>query len=446
MYWDPPGKRRSGFRILAVLGTVVAAFVSASAAVMSYPIIIIADSDLGAGAMERVRDGLTMFFFSIGALLITLPILPWPRLRILLAVVFLFALALWKFESQQVPHGVRWPLMALVGLAIASEAIESQWRGRWGGFRGFGFALLLICLIVLSDCLGRIYLGLLPAWPQPLAAAPTNLRTSISLMAGEEARRSVSNSTGLLAIGNKDGSFRVQGARGGPAFDQPPSEPDRMIDVVSFSPDGRTLAIADNHRMYRGSMITIWDVSQSDGNTPPKITPKSTISGLSHWTFSLDFFPDGQTLLFSNDRTVCISDVVSGKELARFPPHPHPRQHWNIGPDCVAVSPDGRTFATWAWDSLKLWDRQSLRLLRVMDTRGGIGCKLAFTPDGRRLVATDREKVMQWDLRPSPLWFLFMLGSTLIAIGWCYCTCTRKPPCINLAGVTQGPDDTAAIL
>lgn len=446
MYWDPPEKRRSIVRILAIVGAVIAALASASAAVMSYPLIVIADSDLGAGAMQRVHDCVALFFFSLAVFMVIMPILPWPRMRIVLATGVLTVLALWRFQSDSVPHAVRWPLMVLIATGIASEAIEGRWRGTVGGRRGLALTLLLVCLVVVCDYQGRLYFGLLPAKCEPLTARHPELRTSISIMAWDEAAHATSQVTGLRAVGSKDGSLTVEPRERGKAFVQPPSEPDRMIDLVCFSPDGRTLAAADNNRMYRGSVITIWDVSPSDENSPPIVIHRKTLQGLTHWTFAMDFFPDGRTLLYSNDRFVCISDVNSGNELARLVPHPHPKQSWDITADCVATSPDGQTFATWAWDSLKLWDRQSLRLLRVMDTGGGIGCKLAYTPDSRRLVATDREKVVQWDLRPSPLWFLFMLGSTLTAIGWCYFTCTRKPPCINLAGVTKGPDDTAATL
>ena len=155
------------------------------------------------------------------------------------------------------------------------------------------------------------------------------------------------------------------------------------------------------------------------GGTPPFVGLRHTLRGHTHWTFSLDFFPDGRTLISANgDHTVRFWDVVSGQEQTRFTPHHHPQGYWDISVDCVAVAPDGQAFATWAWDSIKLWDCESFRLVRQLDSRQGLGSWPAFTPDGRYLIAGDRWSVHSWDLHPSPLPFLGLLAVTAAVIAW----------------------------
>jgi hypothetical protein len=71
--------------------------------------------------------------------------------------------------------------------------------------------------------------------------------------------------------------------------------------------------------------------------------------------------------------------------------------------DCVVVAPDGKRFATWYNSDIKVWDSQSLEMLRHIDSPNHIACSLAFTTDGDRLIAVDREVATVWELAPSPL-------------------------------------------
>jgi WD40 repeat protein len=193
-----------------------------------------------------------------------------------------------------------------------------------------------------------------------------------------------------------------------------------MLDVLTFSPDGKVLAVADNDRMYTGSTITVWDVAPGEAGKPPSAVLRHTLRGHSHFTFSLAFFPDGRTLVSGNgDRTVRLWDTSTGQEMARFIPHQHPTGHWESWAYCVATAPDGQTFATWGADGIKLWDRESMGLFRVLDARG-LGCSLAFTEDGRSLIAENREAVYYWSVASSPLPFFGLLGATAVVVAWLF--------------------------
>ena len=387
----------STFRLIPLGAALFACAAWAFLAVTSYPIIEIADG-LGSGARERVGDTEAMLGFSLAAALLATRIIPWSGLRIALILVLIGILAAHSFESSTTSHAARWTLMAILGLAVVADWAKVRQRlPQLHPFRLVWTAvflpdddgiedvciqplhpLWLICvavliplLVVVSDWQGRVYLGQLPSWTGPKPAEKQGMRTSISLMAGEAAAQTVSPQARLRAVGGKDGKLTVEPLDGGTSLSLPASSPDRMLQVLAFSPDGKFLAVADNNRMYEGSVITIWDMAPGNPTTPPSVVLRHTLRGHSTWTFSLDFFPDSRTLISANgDMTVRLWDAATGAELASFIPHHHRNGYWDIVVDCVIASPDGRTFVTWAYDGIKVWDRQSLQLLRRMDARG----------------------------------------------------------------------------
>jgi eukaryotic-like serine/threonine-protein kinase len=138
---------------------------------------------------------------------------------------------------------------------------------------------------------------------------------------------------------------------------------------VLFSPDGRTLAAFQG----RGAMIEIWDVQSRSLRTNFVVDPQPG--------FSAAFAPDGQSLaVVCQDDSIHLLDTATGNSLGTFTGHKQ-------GVFTVAFSPDGETLATASDDStLKLWNVDSQQELLTIRRLGGALRGLLFSPDSRLLV------------------------------------------------------------
>ncbi len=85
-------------------------------------------------------------------------------------------------------------------------------------------------------------------------------------------------------------------------------------------------------------------------------------------------------------------------EAARFPGH-------TDRVDSVAVSPDGRLILSGSSDhTMRLWDRESGRMVRRFPGHFGRVMSVAFSPDGRRTLSGGEDKIIRlWDLRTGGL-------------------------------------------
>ncbi len=387
----------------------------------SVPFIVPPDSDLGEGARQCVRDAGKMFLCSLAAVALTCPLVSWTRTRIAIAAGMLVVCAAIIFESDSFAHRLRWPCMVLLAWIIVAALGESRKA------RGYplslaslvGLMILLPSLVVLTDWRARICLGLLPARTFSRGTRPEGIRPSITYFDQGHTALAESSASGLRASVDRHRVLAVQGMGGGPAFQT--TTTGELSPLLAFSLDGHTLALADNHQNEVHSSIIMWHVAPSEPGSAPSVVLRDRLGGLTARTRAFDFFPDGRTLISAHDdHTVRLWDTVAGSEIARFVAHQHPRGCWDVVADCVAASPDGQTFATWAWDSIKLWDRDTQELRGILDKRDGLARWMSFTQDGRYLVTADGKAVEVWDLRPS--WFpssgFFIATVCLIGYIW----------------------------
>lgn len=175
-------------------------------------------------------------------------------------------------------------------------------------------------------------------------------------------------------------------------------ESTKVVNQVSFSPDGRTLAIAAGD-----GGVYLWNVA--DRSNPRAWGGKLT--GGSAAVMSVAFSPGGRTLAASGqDGAVRLWDVtdpahpsalgrpLSGASASEF-------GNWDL-----AFSPDGHTLAVAGADgALRLWDVTDParpvtlgRPLQSSNDKFGF-TTLAFSSDGRRLAGGDEGGIVEvWDV------------------------------------------------
>jgi WD40 repeat protein len=177
---------------------------------------------------------------------------------------------------------------------------------------------------------------------------------------------------------------------------------------LRFSPDGETVVSTS-----RDGTVTLWDAET--------VVPIETLRGHSRAVQQPAFSPDGSTLYtVSHDGTAIAWDLGGDRRLGRRFTFTHDRgshswPDWHPG----AFSPDGRLIAVGLKnDGIQLWAARELRPAGpVMRETFGEVTALAFTPDGRTLIAVSEGGTASvWDLRSRSLRHASYLGSYTVGV------------------------------
>jgi WD40 repeat protein len=153
---------------------------------------------------------------------------------------------------------------------------------------------------------------------------------------------------------------------------------------ISFSPDGRTLAIS-----LTGGKIALWNLVDPGSEL-------TLLAGHPQLALDVEFSPDG-TLLASGgaDRLIRMWRVRDGQQVGEF-----------TGNDAavrrVVFSPDGKVLATASQDTvLRLWDVRDGQLLARLDRHGDSLNDVAFDPSGERVASASADgSIRLWDIVP----------------------------------------------
>lgn len=154
------------------------------------------------------------------------------------------------------------------------------------------------------------------------------------------------------------------------------------VKSLAFAPDGKILASASND-----NTIKLWDV----------LTGKelASLEGHTGGVNSLAFTPNGQTLVSgSSDKTVKLWDVAKRKAVRTLQGH-------TGAVVAVAISLDGQLVASGSKDqSVKIWDVQGGKeRASLLDCLPSSDRSLAFSPDGATLASTDAGRMRLWDVK-----------------------------------------------
>ena len=183
-------------------------------------------------------------------------------------------------------------------------------------------------------------------------------------------------------------------------------EDTKQIRTITFSPNGQLLVGANNKE------IRLWDAGTGKIKTEIKN---------SAWNKLLAFSPDGKTLAHAggNDYTVQLRDSHTGELKNTFSGDPEYIKMAKISTDgtpkkvdyatkrvyTIAFSPDGGTLAVASDGEIRLWDVETG--IHKTTLRGlGLFYDLVFSPDGRTLAATNDPPgseigIFLWDIDPT---------------------------------------------
>jgi WD40 repeat protein len=218
-----------------------------------------------------------------------------------------------------------------------------------------------------------------------------------------------------LAVGEQDGTIRLYDPASGKEIRQLTGH-ESGITHLKFVPTGKLLLSA----AYDGRMF-VWDVAagkqlrQFAGPVPgSEFNPENPVRG------SVSFFalaPDGATLATSGDNGIRVCELATGKvrrqltKVAAVNDANYRYSNWvgiNRFLDSVAVvsdsgngltfSPDGRTLATISGSTVYLWDTARGKELRQLGGQGNSVRSVAFTPDGKIIAASSEDGTIRfWD-------------------------------------------------
>ena len=157
------------------------------------------------------------------------------------------------------------------------------------------------------------------------------------------------------------------------------------VNSATFSHDGRLLASASTDRA-----IKLWNLESGRA--------VHTLEGRIRWGVGVEFSSDDRQLVSARGRwnrsgQVAVYDTHSGEQLSIEDTH-------DDYMTCLAISPDGNTWATGGWDHrVILWDAALAKPIADLGKHDSAILDVAFAPDGVSLVSASADHTLKlWNV------------------------------------------------
>ena len=182
--------------------------------------------------------------------------------------------------------------------------------------------------------------------------------------------------------GSMDKSIRVWDLATGGEVNELNGHSDEIWSV-DISADGKT-AVSSS----RDGTLKVWDLTTG--------VETHTITADSSWATSVALTADGRTAISNGwGKLLKMWDTVTGQEARTLP------GHLNVGPNCVAVTPDGRLAVSLGGSSneIKVWDVSSGSERHELLIHDDHVQSVAISADGRTAVSANRNTTLSvWDV------------------------------------------------
>ncbi len=155
----------------------------------------------------------------------------------------------------------------------------------------------------------------------------------------------------------------------------------RSIEMLTYSPDRKTLAIKDN------KSVVLWDI-ETDSHI-------ATLSGHLKTISSIKFSPNGQFLSTAADKTIYLWDTKTGKQKAAYTRDARYQNFTHV------FSPDSELLATPAKDPkmVQLWNTDTGHPQFLLMGHPWEVYSVLFSPDGNNIVSISYNNAILWDAK-----------------------------------------------